>query len=68
MEDVPMRIQYTKTNKMAKRKRILSPVAVRWEANPLWELAKLKGKELGIKTSEAVRLIQLQDELSKIPM
>jgi hypothetical protein len=53
---------------MAKRKRILTPVAVRWEANPLWELAKIRAKELGITPSEAVRLIKLQDELSKIPM
>ncbi len=52
---------------MVKRKRILTPVAVRWEANPLWELAKLKAKELGITPSDAVKLIQLQDELSKLP-
>lgn len=49
------------------RKRIIVPVAVRWEANPFWELAKLKAKELGIRPSEAARLIRLQDELSKVP-
>jgi len=50
-----------------KRKRILTPVAVRWEGNPLWELAKIKAKELNISTNDAVRLIKLQDELSKLP-
>ena len=52
---------------MNKRKRILTPCAIRWESNPFWELAKIKARELGIKTSDAVRLIQLQDEIGKLP-
>jgi len=52
---------------MKKRKRILTPCAVRWDSNPLWELAKLKGREMGIKAGDALRLIQLQDELGKLP-
>lgn len=48
------------------RKRIVNVVAVRWEANPFHELCKLKAKELGIKYSEAVSLIRLQDELAKL--
>lgn len=52
---------------MSKRKRIYSAKAMRWERNPFHELCKLKAKELGIKYSEAVRLITLQDELAKIP-
>lgn len=49
------------------RKRITTIIAVRWESNPLWELAKLQAKELGITPSDAVRLIKLQDELAKLP-
>lgn len=49
------------------RTRIYTAVAVRWERNPFHELCKLKAKELGITYSEAVRLITLQDELSKLP-
>lgn len=48
------------------RKRIYTPAAIRWEANPLHELGKLKARELGITTSEAIALIQLEDELAKI--
>jgi len=48
------------------RKRILTPVAIRWNRNPLHELGKLRAKELNISVSDAIRLIQLQDELSKI--
>ena len=48
------------------RKRIVNVVAIRWEANPFHELCKLKAKELGIKYSQAVILIRLQDEMSKV--
>lgn len=48
------------------RNRIVNVVAIKWQANPFHELCKLKAKELGIRYSEAVNLIKLQDELSKI--
>jgi len=48
------------------RKRIYSIIAVRWDRNPLHELGKLRAKELGISVKDAIRLITLQDELSKI--
>lgn len=51
---------------MVKRKRILTPVAIRWDRNPLHELAKLRAKELNISVNDAMRLIKLQDELAKI--
>lgn len=53
---------------MGKRNRIIRTVAIRWERNPLHELAKLRAKELNISVKDAVRLIQLQDELAKTPM
>jgi len=52
---------------MAKRQRIYSIVAVRWDRNPLHELGKLKAKELGVSVTDAIRLIKLQDELGKCP-
>jgi len=51
---------------MARRERIYNIVAVRWDRNPLHELAKLKAKELGISVREATNLIQLETELAKI--
>ena len=49
------------------RKRIYTPVAIRWTRNPFHELAKLRANELGISYADAVSLIKLQDELSKLP-
>ena len=49
------------------RKRIINVVAVRWEANPFHELCKLRARELGIRYSDAAKLIRLQDELGKLP-
>jgi hypothetical protein len=49
-----------------KRKRIYTVVAKRWDNNPLWELAKLRAKELNISPLRAQKLILLQGELSKI--
>lgn len=51
---------------MAYRKRIYNTVAIKWERNPFMELAKLRAKEMNITVKEAVNLIKLQDELSKI--
>ena len=51
---------------MSYRKRIYNSVAVKWERNPLHELAKLRAKELNISVREAQDLIVLQTELSKI--
>lgn len=51
---------------MAKRKRTFRVVAVRWDRNPLLELAKLRAKELEISVPEALRLIKLQDELAQL--
>lgn len=51
---------------MAYRKRIYNIVAVKWDRNPLHELGKLRAKELNISIADAIKLIQLQDELSKI--
>lgn len=48
------------------RPRIISVIAIKWEANPFHELCKLKASELGIKYSEAVKLIKLQDELAQL--
>ena len=48
------------------RKRILTPTAIKWGRNPLFELAKLRAKELNISVNDAMRLIKLQDELAKI--
>jgi endonuclease V-like protein UPF0215 family len=49
------------------RQRIYNVVGIKWERNPLHELGKLRAKELGISVTEAIRLIQLQDELGKCP-
>lgn len=51
---------------MKKRQRIYSIVAVKWDRNPLHELGKIRARELGISVKDAIRLITLQDELSKI--
>lgn len=48
------------------RNRIVNVVAVKWQANPFHELCKLKAKELGIKYSEAVNLIRLEQELAQL--
>lgn len=51
---------------MEKRKRIFTPVGIRWEANPYHELVKLRAKEHGITYREASNLLQLEHELAKI--
>jgi hypothetical protein len=51
---------------MAKRKRIITPVAKRWAKNPLWELAKLRATELNITVREAQDLLVLEHELAQI--
>jgi hypothetical protein len=48
------------------RKRIYTTAAIKWERNPLFELGKLRAKELNISVNDAMRLIKLQDELAKI--
>ena len=49
-----------------KRKRTYRATAVRWEANPFEELAKIRAKENGITISEAKDLLRLEHELAKI--
>lgn len=51
---------------MAKRRRIFTAIAKRWDRNPLQELAKLRAKELGITVSEAKDLLALEKELARI--
>lgn len=51
---------------MAGRKRIYTPTAIRWDKNPLWELAKLRAKENDITVKEAQDLIVLETELAKV--
>ena len=54
-------------NKMAKRKRIYSPVALKWQHNPFHELCKKVARDNNISYREASNLLILEQELAKIP-
>lgn len=49
-----------------KRKRTTRIVAVRWESNPLHELAKLKQKELNCSYDMAMKFVQMKQEIIKL--
>lgn len=49
------------------RKRIYTPVAIRWKHNPFQELCKKIAREHNISHREAANLLILEQELAKIP-
>lgn len=50
----------------SKRKRIYTPAAVKWDRNPMYELAKLKAKELNISISQMFKLLEMEEELATL--